>query len=73
MADSVGLGLLLNILFWTVAVLVAVGVGSLAAIDWFPGRKQKTRSESPKPRAGVPDTQAHAEGDAASKRYRKAA
>jgi len=73
MADSVGVGLLLNVLFWTVAVLVATGLCSLAAIDWFPGRERKTRSRSPKPRAGVPDTRAQAEGDAASGHYRKAA
>jgi len=73
MADSVGPGLLLNVLFWTLAVFVATGLCSLAAIEWFPGREQKTRSGGPKPRVRVPDTRARVEEDAAPGRYRKAA
>ncbi len=38
MTGNIGLGLILNVLFWTVAVLVVVGLASLAVIEWFPGR-----------------------------------
>src|SRR5512142_907389 len=53
MNAGIGLGLLLNILFWTVAVLVAVGLGLLAVIRYFPGREQKARKGTRQERGGA--------------------
>lgn len=50
MSDSVGLGFLANVVFWTVAVLVATGLASLAVIEYFPGRERKAEG---KPRASA--------------------
>lgn len=75
MTGSIGVGLFLNVVFWTVAVLVAVGLAALAVIEWFPGREPEARgvpgasrgegqpAESRKPETG--------EGESAG-RYRKA-
>ncbi len=76
MTVSIGLGLLLNILFWTVAVLAAVGLASLAVIEWFPGRKPGVRGVPVASRRGAQATQSPKddetdEGEAAA-RYRKA-
>lgn len=72
MSVEIGLGLLLNILFWTVAVLAAVALASLAVIEYFPGRKGRGRKGS---REGSGAPPARAERGAAhgsGERYRKA-
>ncbi len=75
MTGSIGLGLLVNVLVWTVAVLVAVGLASLAVVEWFPGREAGTRKPSrarqaggkaAEPRKKAPDEEENAEP------YRKA-
>ncbi len=81
MFDRVGLGLLLNILFWTLAVLAATGLASLAAIEYFPGRERNEDGRSRVPARGGP-AGAPAGGDAGPdgeededeepQRYRKA-
>lgn len=43
MTGSIGLGLVLNVLIWTVAVLIAVGLAAMAVIEWFPGREPGAR------------------------------
>ncbi len=50
MAGSIGLGLLLNVLFWTVVVLAAAGLACLAAIAYFPGREGSRRKPRASPR-----------------------
>ncbi len=52
--SGIGLGLILNVLFWTVAVLVVIGLASLAVIEWFPGREPETR-ETPRASRGGAD------------------
>ena len=70
MAESVGLGFLLNILFWTLAVLVAVGLASLAVLEYFPGREHKTRKGAHRSRTPAAETRVGPHD--AGKRYRKA-
>ncbi len=76
MTGSIGLGLILNVLFWTVAVLVVVGLASLAVIEWFPGRAPGA-GEAPRASRGV-DKVAGSRDDATmdeeqeAGRYRKA-
>ena len=72
MADSVGLGLLLNILFWTVAVLVAVGLGTLAVVEYFPGRERKARKGVRDDGGGTPAATSRGDADDAGERHRKA-
>ncbi len=70
MADSVGLGLLLNVVFWTLAVLISVGLGSLAVIEYFPGREHKARKGTHGSR--TPAAGSRVEPDEAGEQYRKA-
>ncbi len=78
MTGSIGLGLFLNVLFWTLAVLVATGLASLAAIEYFPGREERKHTgERRASRGGRPaerpaDAQRPAEEDEDIERYRKA-
>ncbi len=76
MTVSIGLGLLLNILFWTVAVLAAVGLAALAVIEWFPGREPGARPTAGTSRsaeqAARPRKDAATDEDEAVERYRKA-
>ncbi len=76
MTGSIGLGLILNVLFWTAAVLVVVGLAALAVIEWFPGRGPRAGEVSRTARgAGRPaesrDDAATGEDEAVEK-YRKA-
>jgi len=75
MTGSIGVGLFLNVVFWTVAVLVAVGLAALAVIEWFPGREPgahgvpgASRGEGQPAESRKPET---GEGESAG-RYRKA-
>ncbi len=74
--SSIGLGLILNVLFWTVAVLVVVGLASLAVIEWFPGREPGARATPRSSRdadhAAEPPGEASTDEDEAAERYRKA-
>jgi len=72
MTVEIGLGLLLNILFWTVAVLVAVGLASMAVIEYFPGRERKTRKGTHQGRVGTPTSRSRVEADETGEEYRKA-
>ncbi len=75
MTGNIGLGLILNILFWTVAVLVAVGLAALGVIEWFPGREPGTRATPGASRdanhAAEPPGEASTDEDEAGERYRK--
>ncbi len=76
MTGSIGLGLILNVLFWTVAVLVVVGLAALAVIEWFPGRESGAR-ETPRASRGAehaaePRSDASTDEGEAAERYRKA-
>lgn len=72
MNAGIGLGLLLNILFWAVAFLVAVGLGSLSVIRYFPGREQKARKGTRQERGGARAARGSVEADGTGERYRKA-
>jgi len=72
MTVEIGLGLLLNILFWTVAVLVAVGLASMAVIESYPGRERKTRKRTREDRGGTPASKSRVEADETGEGYRKA-
>ncbi len=72
MTVGIGLGLLLNILFWTVAVLVAVGLGTLAVVEYFPGRKRKARKGIHEDRGGTPAARSRIDAGDAGETYRKA-
>jgi len=52
MSVGIGLGLLLNVLIWTVAVLAAVGLAALAVIEYFPGGSGSPARESTGAAAG---------------------
>lgn len=72
MTADIGLGLLLNILVWIVVVAAAVGLGSLAVIEYFPGRKPKApEGTGGGPRGTSPD-KGSVEPHGAGPRYRKA-
>ncbi len=78
MAGSIGLGLVLNVLFWTLSVLAATGLASLAAIEYFPGREErKGTAERRASRGGRTaerprEAQRPGEEDEDIERYRKA-
>lgn len=75
MTGSIGLGLVLNVLFWTAAVLVAVGLASLAVIEWFPGRTRGVRGEPRGSRGGTQAAESRKgerDGGKGAERYRKA-
>ena len=72
MTVGIGLGLLLNLLIWTVAVLVAVGLAALAVIEYFPGRERKSRKGIHERRGGAPDAGSRVEKNGTGERYRKA-
>lgn len=72
MTPGIGLGLLLNILFWTVVVLAAAGLASLAVIAYFPGREQKARKGARQDRDGAHAPKVSVETGETGERYRKA-
>jgi hypothetical protein len=72
MTDGIGLGLVVNILFWTLAVLVAVGLGSLAVIEYFPGRENKELKGVHGGRGAATAADSRVEPDESGERYRKA-
>lgn len=68
--DSV-LGLVLNVLFWSVGILCLVFIGAWIATEYFPGKGRKTRKDvraingGEKPGIASPEQEKE-------KRYRKA-
>lgn len=72
MSESVGLGFLANVVFWTLAVLVATGLASLAAIEYFPGRERKAKGKPRVSARGRNGEERRGEEDAEPERYRKA-
>ncbi len=75
--SSIGLGLILNVLFWTVAVLVVVGLAALGVIEWFPGREPGTQATPGASQGGADaanrgNEASKDEDDEAVERYRKA-
>ena len=72
MTDGIELGLVMNILFWTLAVLVAVGLGSLAVIEYFPGREQEERKRIQRGRGAATAADSRVEPVESGERYRKA-
>ena len=72
MTGEIGLGLLLNLLVWTAVVVAAVGLGVLAVIESFPGRKPKAPKGSGGGRRGASPDKGPAEAHGTGARYRKA-
>ncbi|MGE5190032.1 MAG: hypothetical protein ACM3NF_08255 [Gemmatimonadota bacterium] len=69
MSVGIGLGLVLNVLVWTVAVLAAVGLASLAVIEYFPGTERTRRKRRRKERGAA----SAAAEDEKAERHRRAA
>ncbi len=77
MTGSIGLGLVLNVLFWTVAVLVVAGLAALAVIEWFPGRETDAGAGAHASRGAARDAEPgkgarDEDGGEGAERYRKA-
>ncbi len=72
MSDSVGLGFLANVVFWTLAVLVVTGLASLAVIEYFPGWERKAKGKPRVSAGGRSGEERRRAEDEEPERYRKA-
>jgi hypothetical protein len=70
-SGEIGLGLFLNVVFWSAVIVAAVAVTAYAAAYWFPGSVRKSRKgrSAGGRRAGSPHSSEAAE--ASAERLRK--